>query len=372
MFSLFRVPSSPGIAKRTRSADKRAAESASTSLFKTVKPEHSLPKKNRITVSESSVSSTDKNKNASTKQGKSDSGQGHKQDIVISTKPAVEREASFESVKNCPVASTSSVAAFKETLKGSKVILSRTDTVFKETSKSAKAKEGKKRKGSGSSVKSETSSLSLVDSASLSSVGSATTYCSGVSGSNLSNLLSCDHHTDTSKSKGRKRRKSGPVARAPSVQTLQGNSVLDTPQAPSTSSETPTPDSSKRSLRSKSEGRKSRKSSSKARSVSLNSDQDLETVEPRKESVIKSVDKKAGFKEASVNLSGSSVTLSIASPVTYSQPPKKRSKWDRQKASNTSVNKETPSTSSAVSPPGRSGLRRKNRSKNTGSCASSR
>ena len=325
-------------------------------------------------MSETAVSGADKNKNSNTKQSKSSLGQGHK-GLVLTTKPSVDREASFESVKSCPVASTSSLSLFKDTIKGSKVILSRSETVVKETKeipKSSKTKAGKKRKGSGSSVKSETSTLSLVESASVSSAGSASTYCSGVSGSNLSTLLTCDLHKDSSKGKGKKRRKSKVPIASPtlSVQTLQG-SLLDTSQTATPSSETVTSKSSKRS-RSKSGSHK--KGKSKGQSTSTV--QSLETVEPRRESVIKSVDRKSDsvrpdLKGASVTCGGASITSSNTSQVTYIQPPKKRSKWERQKESSTSVAKETPSTSSAVSPPGRCGLRRKNK-KNTGSCASSR
>ena len=348
-------------------------------------------------MSETVVSGADKNKNANTKQSKSslDQGQGHKQDqgLVLTTKPLLDREASFESVKGCPVASNSSFSLFGNKVKGSKVILSRSETVVRETKepivkeakeiqKSSKTKAGKKRKSSGSSVKSETSNLSL-ESASVSSAGSASTYLSGVSGSNLSSLLTCDLHKGSRKSKGKKGKKTKTPVPAPSlsVQGLPENSdKQNTSQTSSTepSVETLTSSKSKRS-RSKSGGHKKGKGKGQSSSTVQSSD----TVESQqRESVIKSVGKakksdsvKSDLKGASVTLSGASIAPvpSNTSQVTYIQPPKKRSKWDRQKESaSTSVGKETPSTSTASSPPGRCGLRRKNRSKNTGSCASSR
>lgn len=363
------VSSSPGIAKRTRSAEKRQIDLASVSLFKSEKFEHSQPKKSR-TYTESILCGTDKNKNANTKQSKSGSSQNRKQTIVLESKSAVTKESSFESVKSCPAASTSSLSVFKEALKGSKVILSRSETVVKDTPKSSKNSHTKSRKGSGSSIKSETSSLSLLESASVSSAGSGSTYYSGVSGSNLSSLLSCDQCTDLSRGKGKKRKKSNIPKPTPSasVQSLQGASVvLDTLPTPTTSSESLTSKSSKRSLRSGGKGDKSKKSSKRRGASSSSSNQGLETVEPSKESVLKSVDK--GLDSVRQDIKEASVNLSSTSQRPESQPPKKRSKWDKQ-SDKFSVKKERPSTS-ATSPPGRSGLRRNNRSKNTGSCASS-
>ena len=394
-----RVTYSPGIAERTRSADRRKSEGIIASLFKKDKsehskkdkPEHSQPKKRKTVVTETAGSGVDKNKNANTKQSKSTLDQGQKQGLVLTTKPLVDREASFESVKGCPVASNSSFSLFGNKGKGSKVILSRSETVVKETKetvvketkeipKSSKTKAGKKRKSSGSSVKSETSTLSLVESASVSSAGSASTYCSGVSGSNLSSLLTCDLHKESSKGKGRKGRKSKIPLPTPSL-SVQGlpesSEIPDTSQTATAASENST--SSKPSKRSRSKSGGHKKGRPKGQSSSTV--QSSETVEPpKRESVIKSVGKtkksdsvRPDIKGASVTLSGASIAPSNTSQVTYIQPPKKRSKWDRQKEStSTSVSKETPSTSSAVSPPGRCGLRRKNRNKNTGSCASSR
>ena len=337
-------------------------------MYKVGKPEHSQPKKSKNSLE--TACGTDRNKNANTKQSKSTTSQNNKQTIVLAPRSSVVKETSFESVKSCPAASSSSVTVVRETLKGSKVILSRSDTVVKDTVKSSSKSSVKSRKGSGSSVKSEaSSSISLAESASVSSIGSASSYCSGVSGSNLSNLLSCDQCIDSDKGKVVKRRKSKVHVPTPSASfhTLQSTSAisLDSLPTPATSSESLISESSKRSLRSGGKGRKTKKTSKQSSASSLN--QSLETVVPSKESVLKSVDKtldsvRQDIKEASVNLSD------ISLPEV--QPPRKRSRWEKLK-DKVSLKKERPSTS-AASPPGRSGLRRKNRSKNTGSCASSR
>ena len=358
----FRLPSSPGIAKRTRSAEKRQIDSSSIPVLKVGKPEHSQSKKSR-----SSSETSDKNKNAITKQSKSAANQPSKQTIALAPKSSVAKEASFESVKSCPVASTSALTVAKETPKGSKSALSRLESVVKETTKGSKSKT-KSRKGSGNSVKSESSSsVSLSESLSLSSVGSASTYCSGVSGSNLSSLLSYNQCTDTEKGKKGKRRKSSKSSsHSPSDSLLQSTSGLSLTSfpTPTTSSESLfLTESSKRSLRSS--GKKSKKGSKQSSTCSVNLS--LGSAEPSKETVLISVDKtvdsvRQDIKEASVALSD------ISLPET--QPPKKKSKWEKLK-DKVSLKKERPSTSSS-SPPGRSGLRRKSRSKNTGSCASSR